>query len=695
MLVLLLTLHGSLALAADEGGLRALETGDCATAIATLSQPQQDAERLALARCQARLGQADQALALLGAIEDPGLAGYAALVRGEALAAAGRWPEAAAALEGTTLPGSAGEGVALLRGRALIEGGDYAAARSVLSGLLSGPLGEAGHLPGPGGADPGEVRWWLAQGAIRRGEPDKAVGVLQTAWARNPSSPFAAQAEAWLAAQGQPVDEVATAAGRALVAARASTLEHQRLYPEALALLDRLGGTRSDAEEARLAFRAKDYPRAVAAFARLASPTPAQRFDHALATSRTGDYAAAAALYQALIDAAPASPEADQASYKLGYLAYDAGDLERAIPLLQAHLGRYPRSRYADDARWFIAWSQYKLGQLDAAEAGLAALASGSTALAPQAAYWRAHARADRGDQVGARAAWQQLVDRWPDSAAAWQASQRLGLHLAGIPTQGPAPVMPPPLRSDAWRRGSALARVGLDPWARAELQPLEDGARAAGKEARLALALALVEAGDYRRAQDLARPWCGTPWKAPGAPWALRACFPRPHAEVIDAIALPAGLDPLLPVAIMNAESGLDPSVTSLAGARGLMQMMPALAAEQHRKRFGDSPYDPDALYDSGYNSALGTTELVDLQARLGPTGVQPLLPLVIAGYNGGADAVERWVGSLPAPREGDRFAEDVGYTETRVYVRRVLGYLQQYRYVYGDGGVYGNGGG
>jgi soluble lytic murein transglycosylase-like protein len=36
-------------------------------------------------------------------------------------------------------------------------------------------------------------------------------------------------------------------------------------------------------------------------------------------------------------------------------------------------------------------------------------------------------------------------------------------------------------------------------------------------------------------------------------------------------------------------------------------------------------------------------------------------------------------------APPEIAEYSDDIGYTETRRYNRRVLGYLMTYRYVYG----------
>ena len=98
------------------------------------------------------------------------------------------------------------------------------------------------------------------------------------------------------------------------------------------------------------AFRAKDYVRSAAYFAELPSPGPEDLFHYALGTSRAGDYEKAAKLYTGLYKAFPQHKRGDQASYKVGYLSYDAGDLEKSIPLFREHLSRYPQSRHAAEA---------------------------------------------------------------------------------------------------------------------------------------------------------------------------------------------------------------------------------------------------------------------------------------------------------------------------------------------------------
>jgi soluble lytic murein transglycosylase len=126
-----------------------------------------------------------------------------------------------------------------------------------------------------------------------------------------------------------------------------------------------------------------------------------------------------------------------------------------------------------------------------------------------------------------------------------------------------------------------------------------------------------------------------------------------------------------------------MDPSVTSAAGARGLMQIMPAEGERLHAAAGLPGAFDADLLYVASYNAALGTTEL-GLKRRSLDGALQPdALPAVIASYNAGEEAVRRW---LVPGHASDDFAEDIPYTETRRYVRTVLGYLMAWRQVYGD---------
>jgi len=105
------------------------------------------------------------------------------------------------------------------------------------------------------------------------------------------------------------------------------------------------------------------------------------------------------------------------------------------------------------------------------------------------------------------------------------------------------------------------------------------------------------------------------------------------------------AGVDPALVVAVIAAESGFDPRATSRAGAAGLMQLMPATAAE----------LGVTDRFDPVQNVRGGATYLRFLLERFGGD-----VSRALAAYNAGPGAVASR-GAAPFP-------------ETARYVARVL---------------------
>ncbi len=109
-------------------------------------------------------------------------------------------------------------------------------------------------------------------------------------------------------------------------------------------------------------------------------------------------------------------------------------------------------------------------------------------------------------------------------------------------------------------------------------------------------------------------------------------------------------GLDPLLLHAIAHVESRHDPNAVSPAGARGLMQVMPATG-----ERFGAK--NDRSLFDPNTNLRASAAYLRTLMLRYHDD-----LPLVLAAYNAGEGAVDRAGRNIPP------------FPETRDYVRKVL---------------------
>jgi len=104
---------------------------------------------------------------------------------------------------------------------------------------------------------------------------------------------------------------------------------------------------------------------------------------------------------------------------------------------------------------------------------------------------------------------------------------------------------------------------------------------------------------------------------------------------------------------AIIRVESDYDPRVVSVAGAQGLMQLMPATA-----KRMGCSD-----SFDPHQNIMGGTRYLRHLANMFGGDMV-----LTIAGYHAGEGAVLKYGGVPP-------------YSSTKSYIQKVLKFYYQYK--------------
>ncbi|WP_293866719.1 lytic transglycosylase domain-containing protein [uncultured Alsobacter sp.] len=143
-------------------------------------------------------------------------------------------------------------------------------------------------------------------------------------------------------------------------------------------------------------------------------------------------------------------------------------------------------------------------------------------------------------------------------------------------------------------------------------------------------------------------------------------------------------GIETPLVLAVVRQESSFDPKAQSTAGARGLMQLMPATARETAGKLKLDFSLDR-LTADPGYNAALGSAYLSGLAAEWRGSYI-----LAIAAYNAGSGNVKKWVEAYGDPRNAAidpiDWVERIPFTETRNYVQRVMENLQAYRSRMGD---------
>ena len=131
--------------------------------------------------------------------------------------------------------------------------------------------------------------------------------------------------------------------------------------------------------------------------------------------------------------------------------------------------------------------------------------------------------------------------------------------------------------------------------------------------------------------------------------------------------------------MAVARQELEFDATAASSAGARGLMQLMPATA--QRMAELAGVPYQPAKLTtDPVYNARLGTEYLARMLDRYDGSYV-----LATAAYNAGPGRVDDWLESVGDPRTTEidavTWIESIPFTETRNYVMRVLEALHVYR--------------
>ena len=130
---------------------------------------------------------------------------------------------------------------------------------------------------------------------------------------------------------------------------------------------------------------------------------------------------------------------------------------------------------------------------------------------------------------------------------------------------------------------------------------------------------------------------------------------------------------------AVARQESRFDADAISSAGARGLMQLMPATAKET-ANRLGIGYSFGRLTSDPAYNALLGSTYLGAQLERYDGS-----LILAAGAYNAGAGNVNKWVSAFGNPSNGGVdpvvWIELIPFVETRKYVQRVMANYMFYR--------------
>jgi soluble lytic murein transglycosylase len=152
---------------------------------------------------------------------------------------------------------------------------------------------------------------------------------------------------------------------------------------------------------------------------------------------------------------------------------------------------------------------------------------------------------------------------------------------------------------------------------------------------------------------------------------------LPLRHDDIIRQQAADKHVDASLIAAVIYTESRFRDQ-TSIAGAKGLMQLMPDTADYIARKT-GGTRFERADLATPQINIAYGTWYLRYLLDKYRGNTI-----LTLAAYNAGEGKVDEWYSAAAGRGERFRVASHIPFKETRDYVHRVLSARADYRRTY-----------
>lgn len=359
----------------------------------------------------------------------------------------------------------------------------------------------------------------------------------------------------------------------------------------------------------------------------------------------------------------------------------DGEHFEQVRSILQRLSALDPDDTSGTRYLWGLGWAEYSQRNPSGAIGYWSELVDiyPHTNAARRGRYWTARSHEALGNADRSRTLYEMLVSAPSIDYYGKLARERLGLD----------PRLEAPLSGDAtadWPRDPVLDRtetlsdVGLDGLALTELDQLRE---LTGTRTERALRSRILARQGRRREsiQNLWRafPVLGGAYQDAVPPEALRMYYPLDYLDVVQRFARDNDLDVSLLLAMIRQESAFDISARSWAGARGLMQVMPATGRELAAKM--GLEYSTRRLNEPSFSVQLGSRyfrQVLDM--------FDGRLELALAGYNAGPYRIRRLVREAGSDLEIDSFLESLRFEESKTYVRRIVLFSDSYQRLYPD---------
>jgi len=411
------------------------------------------------------------------------------------------------------------------------------------------------------------------------------------------------------------------------------------------------------------------------------------------------------------VDKASGHPRAAEFLFEAALIAEKAENLEEAADLFQRVNSNYPNYERSTQSLFLTGITKYRLGNYPDALITFQHYLSLVTTLEDRAAanLWIGKSQKELGDLESATASWETAASIDPTGYYSERARDilhdlepfsppqdyDLGYDLQrereeaenwlrttfAISTDTDLSTLGELANDQRIQRGIELWRLGLFDSARSEFEQFRLYV-ATDPADSYRLTNFLVDLGCYRIAILTARQVLdlalmddvGT-LSAPVYFNHIR--FGSYFGESIIPLANEYGFHPLFIFSLVRQESLFDPHISSSAGARGLMQIMPTTGADIQKNLGFPDNYSVEDLLRPDVNVLFGI-DYLDTQRDYFDDNIYAAL----AAYNSGPGNAAIWLKA--APEDFDLFLEVVRFVETRNYIRGVYELFNLYRVIY-----------
>lgn len=161
---------------------------------------------------------------------------------------------------------------------------------------------------------------------------------------------------------------------------------------------------------------------------------------------------------------------------------------------------------------------------------------------------------------------------------------------------------------------------------------------------------------------------------------------FPFEYYDTVEAECEKYGLDPLLIMSVIKAESGFDTEITSKKGAKGLMQITDETAI-WCATEMNLTDFSAEKLYTPEVNIKIGVWYINYLL-----NSYEGNYNTALAAYNAGIGNVDKWLSDSEHTNDGENLTY-IPFGETDRYVSKVMNYHKIYTYIHNYKGVVLNG--